>query len=118
MSQGEGFGEAAQLEDVGPDFAVIRSPSGVLRLYLDDAPADGSAVAARADASGIALPGPLDPRLLEQYGFQAGDIVLSVNGQAVRSIADVRGLASARIPGQSTRVTIRRSGAVIEKVLP
>lgn len=115
VRQGEALPDGAELDEVGFDFVVINGSSGQSRLYLDDTPA--ATFSEPANAAGIALPGPLDPRLLERFGLQAGDVVLSIDGQAVRSVADVQAMASARIAGQGARVRIRRGDAVIEKVL-
>lgn len=118
---GEALNDSTKLIAVGRDYAELETASGRNRIYLDDAPAQPADAARQAEnantQTGLTLPGPLPIAALAQYGLRAGDVLLAVNGQTVRSAGDVRALASAAQAGQSVRVRVRRGDEIIEKVI-
>jgi hypothetical protein len=116
---GEALNDSTSLVAVGRDYAELEASGVRNRIYLDDAPAplaDAPRTNEGANTqTGLTLPGPLPVAALAQYGLRAGDVLLAVNGQAVRNVGDVRALATAAQTGQSVRVRVRRGDEIIEK---
>lgn len=116
---GEALSDTTTLIAIGRDFAELETASGRSRVFLDDAPAQpgdsANLVGDTNTQTGLTLPGPLPVAALAQYGLRAGDVLLAVNGQGVRSAGDVRALASAAKTGQGVRVRVRRGDEIIEK---
>lgn len=48
-----------------------------------------------------------------QAGFQKGDIILKVNGQAVNSVPDLQGIVKGLRPGDALQVEVRRGNATL-----
>jgi S1-C subfamily serine protease len=45
----------------------------------------------------------------ERAGLQAGDIIEELSGRPIASVADLEQIASRRVPGQPTSLTVRRN---------
>jgi S1-C subfamily serine protease len=62
---------------------------------------------------GGARPGSLG----ERAGVRAGDVVESLNGQAIRSVADLERMAGTLSSGKNAEIVVRRGGRLLRLVM-
>jgi membrane-associated protease RseP (regulator of RpoE activity) len=70
---------------------------GLLGIYMKDTP-DGVTVNAFSEDSGA-----------KEQGMEAGDQIVSLNGESIRSSADVKIALLDKLPGESVKLGIRRN---------
>lgn len=118
------------LAAVRDDGVLIRRGGVEEQIFLDQSvpatnatPVPGNAPAAvptgafapRISGTGIsgltvtASPGPL----LEAAGLRAGDVVVTLNGAAISSAADVQQLAQSATPGSRVSLGVERGGRIV-----
>jgi len=73
------------------------------------APGLGLKVADAQDGPGAYVGAVRDGSPGERAGLQPGDVIEELSGRPVSSVADLEQIASRRIPGQPTSLTIRRN---------
>ena len=139
VSVGETLMPGVVLVGVGYDFADVERNGARQRLFLDqDKPpetlgtqvsllpgapaAAGLTVAALRGAvsfsprqangavSGILIAPGSDTATFATTGFQAGDVILSVNGARIASLTDLAQLQQSLTPGASLSLTVEREG--------
>jgi len=54
----------------------------------------------------------------DRAGVLPGDVVDELSGAPVRSVADLEQIASRRLPGQPTSISIRRAGQRLTLIIP
>lgn len=72
-----------------------------------------AASAAPGDTLGVRVDGVIPGSPAAQSGIRAGDIVLAMDGQEVRTMEDLVSVVSALRPGYDTEVTILRDGEIL-----
>jgi len=138
ISVGESVMPGVVLVGVGFDYADIERGGARQRLFLDqDKPpetlgAGGAAAAPPAAAgltpqalrnavsftprqangavSGIIVAAGSDAATFATTGFQAGDVIVAVNGAAIASATDLVQLQQSLVPGTSLSLTVERAG--------
>ena len=66
-----------------------------------------------AQVTGVTVAPAGNPAIFQAAGFQAGDVVLAVNGARISSPIDVQQLQSTLVPGARLTLSIERGGRVV-----
>jgi putative serine protease PepD len=98
----EGVGFAVPSDTVRTVASTIMSKGSVKHAYL------GVSLAANGSAR---LDSVLPGKPAERAGLRAGDVITKIDGKAVSTGAQVRAAIDAKQPGDSVRITVRRSGS-------
>ncbi len=113
-SRGVGF--AIPLSTIEPIVAQLISTGSVSKGFLgvnmaqtDDAN-DAALKGASHSGSGVVITGVIIGAPADAAGLQAGDIVVGVDGQAVRTVSQFRAMIATRRPGEALAVELVRKG--------
>ncbi len=99
-----GIGFAVPLAGLGPVIEQMKGGETIRagRMGIRPAPA-GTEGGARVQAV-------LDESAAEKAGLQKGDVIVSLDGEPVRNVMDLRLLVGRHVAGDTVRLTIRRDG--------
>jgi putative serine protease PepD len=97
-----GIGYAVPIETARQVVADLREDGEVEHAYLG--------VRLEQAQDGVRLAEVVDGSPADDAGLEDGDVVIRVDGEAVDSVADLRGAVSAKQPGASVALELRRDG--------